>query len=314
VPAGLGQVGVQFGEFGTRLNFLPIVLGNGRIHLEVEPEVSVLDAAAGTSIAGAVVPGRATQRVHTTVEMETGQTFVIGGLIQRELIGNANKVPVIGQVPYLGALFSQKTMTEVETELVVMVTPHLVDAQSACQVGKVLPGQETRTPDDYELFLEGILEAPRGPREVFKGNRYVPPHFNGPTAELFPCAGRGDGMHQMPITPAGGHGVGTHPAMQPAPAMLNGHGINGHAAPIGGPQTAAPLGPTNTAPPTNSGAVTPSGGLLPEAGDLPVTPAGQAGQPAEMPERAGTPVAMPPLPVSPPGAPATMGPAHDGPN
>ena len=77
-----GQVGVQFEEFGTRLNFLPIVLGNGKIHLEVEPEVSSLDAANGTSINGTVVPGRDTSRVNTTVELEDGQTFVIGGLTQ----------------------------------------------------------------------------------------------------------------------------------------------------------------------------------------------------------------------------------------
>jgi pilus assembly protein CpaC len=198
VPAGLGVVGVQFEEFGTRLNFLPIVLGNGRIHLEVEPEVSVLDANAGVAIAGATVPGRATQRIHTTVEMEAGQTFVIGGLIQKASGGNALKVPVIGQIPFLGAAFSQKSFTDDETELVVMVTPHLVDAQSACQVAKVLPGEESRSPDDFELFLEGLLEAPRGPRAVFQNGRYVPAHFNGPTAGLLPCAGRGDGL--LPCT------------------------------------------------------------------------------------------------------------------
>ncbi|MGL4553056.1 MAG: type II and III secretion system protein family protein, partial [Gemmataceae bacterium] len=194
VPAGLGQVGVQFEEFGTRLNFLPIVLGNGRIHLEVEPEVSALDAGAGVAIAGATVPGRATQRIHTTVEMETGQTFVIGGLIQKTVTANASKVPVLGQLPFIGAAFSTKNHSEDESELVVMVTPHLVDAQSACQVVKVLPGQETRNPDDCELFLEGLLEAPRGPRAMFVNGRYIPAHANGPAANLLPCAGRGDGL------------------------------------------------------------------------------------------------------------------------
>jgi pilus assembly protein CpaC len=194
VPAGLGQVGVQFNEFGTRLNFLPIVLGNGRIHLEVEPEVSFLDATAGTAIQGTVVAGRATQRVHTTVELESGQTFVIGGIIQKVNNGTTNKVPVIGQLPFVGALFSTKTFLEDEAELVVMVTPHLVDAQSSDQVCKSLPGQESRVPDDFELFLEGILEAPRGPRAVFIHGRYVPAHRNGPTAELYPCAGRSDGI------------------------------------------------------------------------------------------------------------------------
>ena len=177
---------MQFEEFGTRLNFLPIVLGNGRIHLEVEPEVSTLDAGSGVAIAGATVPGRVTQRVHTTVEMETGQTFVIGGLIQKSCTGTARRCRSWARFPSSGVLFSTKTYSEAETELVVMVTPHLVDAQSACQVSKVLPGEESRRPDDFELFLEGILEAPRGPRKVFHGNRYVPAHLNGPTANLFP--------------------------------------------------------------------------------------------------------------------------------
>src|SRR5262249_29061127 len=116
VPAGLGQVGVQFEEFGTRLNFLPIVLGNGRIHLEVEPEVSILDATAGVAIAGATVAGRATQRIHTTVELETGQTFVIGGLIQKTVNNAANKVPILGQLPFIGAAFSTKSDSDTETE------------------------------------------------------------------------------------------------------------------------------------------------------------------------------------------------------
>src|SRR5262249_50366629 len=127
VPAGLGQIGVQFEEFGTRLNFVPIVLGNGKIHLEVEPEVSVLDAAAGTTIGGAIVPGRLTQRVRTTVEIETGQTLVIGGLIQHRTDAVLSRVPVIGALPFVGALFSTKTFTDTETELVVLITPHLID-------------------------------------------------------------------------------------------------------------------------------------------------------------------------------------------
>ena len=88
VPAGLGQVGIQFQEFGTTLNFLPIVLGDGRIHLEVDPEVSSLNAAFGTTIQGTVVPGQSVQRVHTTVDLEPGQTLVIGGLIQHDVTGD----------------------------------------------------------------------------------------------------------------------------------------------------------------------------------------------------------------------------------
>jgi pilus assembly protein CpaC len=192
VPAGLGQVGVQFEEFGTRLNFLPIVLGNGRIHLEVEPEVSALDPASGTTIQGTVVPGRLVNRVNTTVELEDGQTFVIGGLIQHSVLASVEKVPLVGELPFFGAFFSRKSYQENEQEVVLLVTVHLVDAQDCSQVPKLLPGQETRSPDDFELFLEGILEAPRGPRQVCCPN-YVPAYKNGPSASQYPCAGNGDG-------------------------------------------------------------------------------------------------------------------------
>jgi pilus assembly protein CpaC len=187
VPAGLGQVGVQFEEFGTRLNFLPIVMGNGKIHLEVEPEVSDLNPANGTSIGGTVVPGRNTNRVNTTVQLEAGQTFVIGGLLQHRVRANMAKVPVLGDIPFLNVLFSSKSYEEIEDEVIIMVTPYLVDAQSCDQVVKCLPGQETRSPDDFELFLEGILEAPRGPRQVFRGNNYVPAYKNDPSYGQYPC-------------------------------------------------------------------------------------------------------------------------------
>jgi pilus assembly protein CpaC len=188
VPAGLGQVGVQFEEFGTRLNYLPIVLGNGRIRLEIEPEVSSLSVANGTIIQGTVVPGRVTNRTHVTVEMETGQSLVIGGLIQHTVTGATDKVPILGDLPFCGALFRSVNYSEDEDEVVVLVTPHLIDAQDCAQVVKCFPGQDSRSPDDFELFLEGILEAPRGPRQVFQNNHYVPAYKNSPTAETFPCA------------------------------------------------------------------------------------------------------------------------------
>jgi pilus assembly protein CpaC len=317
VPAGLGQVGVQFEEFGTRLNFLPIVLGNGRIHLEVEPEVSTLDPTAGVAIAGATVAGRATQRVHTTVELESGQTFVIGGLIQRTVTGSTNKVPVVGQLPFIGAAFSTKTFTETDSELVILVTPHLVDAQSCDQVVKVLPGQESRSPDDFELFLEGILEAPRGPRAVFQGNRYVPAFRNGPTANLFPCAGRNDGIHAQPLRgpvgsaascpapgamdlpaaaapPANGERQGDLTAGQsagPPPSLPGSAEIN--KASGTGPTTAEAAGPPaetpTSAPPTaTEGADRPD---APGEGRAPASPPASPASPPESPTagRAPTP-------------------------
>jgi pilus assembly protein CpaC len=240
VPAGLGQVGVQFEEFGTRLNFLPVVLGGGKIHLEVEPEVSSLNAAFGTVIQGTVVPGRTTQRVHTTVEMEDGQTFVIGGLIQRDVVGSTTKVPILGEIPFLGAAFSTKSFQETEQELVVLITPHLVDAMSCSQVaGKLMPGQESRSPDDFELFLEGILEAPRGQREITFPCGYQPAYKNGPSAGQFPCgvSGASDGLGLGCLTGHCGNGctkgncsTGSCPDAAPVKPMPHSPGLLGDEA------------------------------------------------------------------------------------
>jgi pilus assembly protein CpaC len=119
--------------------------------------------------------------------MEDGQTFVIGGLIQHTVNGTTHKIPCLGDLPFVGTLFSSKSYDEEESELVVMVTPHLVDPMSCDQLPKVLPGQETRSPDNFELFLEGILEAPHGARCVFPNGHYEPAYKNGPSASVFPC-------------------------------------------------------------------------------------------------------------------------------
>jgi pilus assembly protein CpaC len=211
-----GTAGVQFVPFGTSVNFLPVVLGNGKIYLEVEPEVSALDNGSGVIIpGGGLVPGRQTQRVRTAVTIETGQTLAIGGLIQRVAQASSIKTPVIGDIPFLGALFSTKSYDEFEDELLVLVTPYLVDPMDCKQVPNFLPGQETRSPDDFELFLEGILELPRGPRNVCPGGRYRAPHHNSPTINVFPCSGT-DGNGNGGCGPYGGcrSGVPT-PVLKP---------------------------------------------------------------------------------------------------
>ncbi len=239
VPAGLGQVGVQFEEFGTRLNFIPIVLGNGRIRMEVEPEVSRLDAANGTSINGTVVPGRVTNRVNTTVELEAGQTFVIGGLIQNQVTANIFKVPVLGDLPFLGTAFSSKSYQETEQEVLVLVTPWLVDGMSCDQRPQVLPGMETRRPDDFELFLENLIEVPRGPRDVCQNHHYVAAYKNSPSASLFPCAGKGACGSPgcgTPGDPSAGYPYGFGGSGAPGGASVSGgasisEGSGGPAAP-----------------------------------------------------------------------------------
>ncbi|MBI1916512.1 MAG: pilus assembly protein N-terminal domain-containing protein [Planctomycetes bacterium] len=274
VPAGLGQIGVQFEEFGTRLNCVPIVLGNGKIHLEVEPEVSALDAASGTTIGGATVPGRLTQRVRTTVEIETGQTLVIGGLIQHNTNATLVKVPVLGSLPFLGAAFSTKTFQDSETELVILITPHLVDPMDCAQLPKVLPGLETRNPDDFELFLEGILEAPRGPREVFPDGRYRPAYKNGPTAALFPSVQGASGHGHEHLLP----GL-TANSVAPAPPAAAAQKMPlpaPQAVPIGATETAPAEAVPSTATPADQPEVRPAGDVSP-ASPPPAPPSGTGG-------------------------------------
>jgi pilus assembly protein CpaC len=301
--AGLGSVAVRFEPFGTRLGFLPIVLGNGKIQLEVEPEVSTIDAAVGTSIAGTIVPGRDVQRVHTTVIIEDGQTLAIGGLIQNQVVATTTKVPILGDLPYIGAAFSSKSYNETEQELVVLVTPHLVDPMACNQVPHLLPSQETRTPDDCELFLEGILEAPRGPREVCQGGCYVPAYKNGPTAEVFPCAG-GHGS-----TWAGGCGNGTpcgapNGSTAPAPAVDSHSKLTPQAAPLGisksaesSPLPPPPPGmlPLAETPKASAPVAVPSA----ESAKAPPVPAGESSAPVENPARASKPFVLPSLEEAP---------------
>jgi pilus assembly protein CpaC len=186
-----GGTGVSFQQFGTMLSFVPIVLGNGKIYLEVSPSVSSLDQANGlTNFNGTTVPGRDINYVNTTVELEPGQTLVIGGLIQHQVQATVSKVPCLGDLKYLGMFFRSTQFQENEQEVLVIVTPWLVDAESCNQRPKMLPGEETRRPDNFELFLEGIIEAPRGPRQVYQNHHYVPAWMNSPSAALFPCASR----------------------------------------------------------------------------------------------------------------------------
>jgi len=236
-----GTAGVSFFEFGTTLDFLPIVMGNGRIYLDVTPTITALDPGAGVVIpGGGLVPGRIQQTVHTSIILEDGQTLCLAGLIETTVAASTTKIPVLGDLPFVGAFFSSKQYSEVEQEMVVIVTPHLVDAMACNQVPKLLPGQETRTPDDFELFLEGILEAPRGRREVNHGRRYVPAWQNGPTAQCYPCTAGGPTQGQpcaaVP-TPAGTCGMGGGPGGAGCGCGAGGCGAGGCANPGMMPQT-----------------------------------------------------------------------------
>jgi pilus assembly protein CpaC len=240
--------GIKFVPFGTTLRFLPIVLGGGKIYLEVEPQFTFPDPSSlfSAPIPGtnSVVFGRTTQRVHTQVVMEDGQTFAIGGLIFHSVNGNANKIPVLGDLPFIGTAFSSVNYTESEEEMIVLVTPHLIDAMDCSQLPKLLPGQETRSPDDFELFLERILEAPRGQRDVFVDKRYVPAYKNGPTGSMYPCPNC-NGPRGACDAAFGGYGG--QGGCQNGSCGANGAGCSGNVNVIR-PQQMQPMPPAQTAP------------------------------------------------------------------
>jgi len=124
--AGVGQITIQFKEFGIRLDFLPTITPRGTIHLMVTPEVSSLDYSNALTVNGFTVPGLQTKRVQTEVELANGQSFVIAGLLDNQAIENLNKIPGIGDIPVLGKLFQSRSVTRSHSELLVVVTPELV--------------------------------------------------------------------------------------------------------------------------------------------------------------------------------------------
>jgi pilus assembly protein CpaC len=124
--SAVGAVTISWKEYGIRLNFLPDVTPRGTIRLQVAPEVSALDYSNAVTISGFTVPALTTRRVQTEVELESGQSFVIAGLLNNQMTETLSKIPGIGDIPLLGKLFQGKTMTKSNTELLVIVTPELV--------------------------------------------------------------------------------------------------------------------------------------------------------------------------------------------
>jgi pilus assembly protein CpaC len=189
--SGIGSPTVSYKSFGTTVDVLPIVLGDGRINLEVAPALSSRNDGNGIVLpggGGTVVPGFDTRGVRVSVQMMDGETVAIGGLIQFTVNGSVTKVPVIGDLPFLGACFSQKNYDEREEELVILITPRVIDPMACSQLPPRLPTKLTRTPDDFELFLEQLLELPRGQRQICPdGKCYQAGYKNGPTANTYPC-------------------------------------------------------------------------------------------------------------------------------
>jgi pilus assembly protein CpaC len=158
VSTTLGQVSVEYKQYGVSLAFTPTVLADGRISMRVRPEVSQLSSAGAVTLNDFEIPGITTRRAETTVELGSGQSFVIGGLLSNSSNNSMEKAPFLGDLPILGALFRSKRWNRAESELVIVVTPYLVKPVSANQIA--LPTDGYRATNDAESFLLG---------ETFKG-------------------------------------------------------------------------------------------------------------------------------------------------
>jgi pilus assembly protein CpaC len=172
MSSGLGNVSVEYKQYGVSLAFTPIVLSDGRISMRVRPEVSQLSDAGSVTLNGFKIPALTTRRAETTVELGSGQSFMLAGLLQNTNNNSINKAPFLGDLPVLGNLFRSTKFQRDETELVIIVTPYLVKPSSD---RLALPTDGYRAPTDAERVLEG---------QTFKGVSGSPPAPVGPAPAI----------------------------------------------------------------------------------------------------------------------------------
>ena len=154
---------VRFREFGVKLGFVPYILDGDVIRLTVAPEVSNIDTTISVTLVagGTPVPGLNTRKAQTTVELREGQTLAIAGLLQLTLNGNTARIPGLGDLPIIGPFFSNTSSQRIEKELVVLVTPYLIEPMSPGQVPPT-PGDEVKEPNDLEFFFLNRIEGRTG--------------------------------------------------------------------------------------------------------------------------------------------------------
>jgi pilus assembly protein CpaC len=165
IPQGLGTTSIEYKPYGVGLTLTPTVLSPQRIALKVAPEASQLDFSNAVTISGVSVPAITTRRADTTVELGDGESFVIGGLIDRETISNVAKVPLLGDLPVIGAFFKQMNYQQTDKELVIIVTPHLVAPLAKGAKLPSTPGEqsEQRNGPVWRSYLGGVAARDAAP-------------------------------------------------------------------------------------------------------------------------------------------------------
>ena len=224
---GVSTIILQEEEFGVGLKFTPTVLAGGRINLKVAPEVSELSST-GVTVGATntnnltVLPLITTRRASTTVQMNDGETFAIGGLIKSNAAGTLKAIPGVGEVPVLGALFRSTSYQQDRTELVFIITPHLVKPlQTASNLP--LPTDHLKTPNEADVYLMGNMEG----RDPAGSKKPAPPM---PAPAPSPAMAPAPSLPQAPATPSAAEPPVS--AMVPTPAAS--------AAPLPEPRAVTP--------------------------------------------------------------------------
>jgi pilus assembly protein CpaC len=256
VPQGIGTATVAYKQFGVQLVFVPTVLSNGRLRMDVAPEVSERDFTSSIVLNGVTVPGIKTRRVNTQVEMNFGETLIIAGLISNNITSETHKIPFLGELPWVGAAFRRVKHGESETELMILVTPEYVAPLEEGQLSPERPGANTTSPTDRELYLDGRMEIRR------YDNDCPVPVSNGGTGVMVP----------EPVTV---------PVAPPLPSA------SASAGPVVRPQAASAKVPDPTSPRSQARAKSVAPASRPVSRDLPLLIG---------PESSETPVAAEKLP------------------
>jgi pilus assembly protein CpaC len=167
IPSTLGQVQVEWKKFGVMLNFTPTVISENTIHLRLATEVSDIDPSLGVSIGGVSIPGLVSRQSETTVRLGNGQSFAIAGMLSDKVRSQVDKVPLLGSIPILGALFRSSAYKREETELMIVITARLAQPVAPHQIPPLPTAYENSDPGDFNFFLMGwdatSADNPQGP-------------------------------------------------------------------------------------------------------------------------------------------------------
>lgn len=190
VADNFGSISVQFRDYGVSLRYTPTVQADGRIQLRVRPEVSDITSQGAVRIAGTEIPAITTRMAETTVELGSGESFMIAGLMSNSATASIDKFPGLGDVPILGTLFKSNGWKRNETELVIVVTPYLVKPVSEGQIK--LPTDGFHTPHDLERLLLNKTSSNKGdtqrPMPTVATDNVAGPEF-GSVSEAAPAVG-----------------------------------------------------------------------------------------------------------------------------